>query len=95
MAEHTRKDEGMGSDAERQGVREPQEPDLDSRREIEPSDIAQANEERTSGEPATGPREPQEPRSAHTEGRARHEHEESPGMLDRVRSAWNRMRHHG
>lgn len=63
MADERQTDQGPAKDAERQGVRESQPEDLNRRREIEPADVARANEPRTDGEPATGRQEEESRRS--------------------------------
>lgn len=104
MADEHRRDTQTEPTPERQGVREPQPiegtsaagrasgSELDSRREFEAADVARQNEPRTTGEPATGAREPQEPRGAHVRGRGEDAGENS-GVVGRVRNAWDRLRH--
>lgn len=99
MADEMRRDErtdDVERGPERQGVREPQPADLDTRREMHPADLARANEERTGGATREGMREPMNDESGHRDARQSHARRdgrgESSGMLGRVRDAWDRIR---
>lgn len=74
---------------ERQGVREPQPIEdtgasgLGSRREFEAADVARENEPRTAHGRGTEPARTATSRASH----------EDRGLLERVKDAWDRIRH--
>lgn len=101
-----RMDARGSGDIRRQGVREPQPiegtsaarraagSELGPRREFEAADLARANESRTSGEPATGMGASGTGAGSPVRSGGREaSQDEDAGVLNRVRHAWERLRH--